>query len=163
VFRTSDLRFLAIVLLQSDRDWPEFSERLDAPQLREDPRFADSAGRLANAKALVAELDSVFGKRSLAEWKERLHGADFVWDVFQNPAEVAEDPQVLANDYVVRVADAEGSTAPDRLVASPVQFDERSMVPRRAPEHAEHSELILLDLGLEWDEIAQLKDQDVVS
>ncbi|WP_084526461.1 CaiB/BaiF CoA transferase family protein [Nocardia vaccinii] len=162
VFRTSDRRFLAIVLLQSDRDWPEFSARLDAPQLREDPRFADAAGRLSHAPALIAELDAVFSTRTLAEWKQRLMGADFVWDVFQQPGEVATDPQILANDYIIGVQDAEGSTSPPYLVASPVQFDERSPVPHRAPEHAEHSELILLDMGLSWDEIATLKENGVV-
>jgi crotonobetainyl-CoA:carnitine CoA-transferase CaiB-like acyl-CoA transferase len=111
----------------------------------------------------VAELDTVFARRTLAEWREELADSPFVWSVYQTPAEVAADPQVAANDYLVEVADAEGSTAPPYLVASPVQFDERSCVPRRAPEHAEHTESILLDLGLDWGEIAKLKDRGVVT
>jgi crotonobetainyl-CoA:carnitine CoA-transferase CaiB-like acyl-CoA transferase len=163
VFRTADGRFLSFVLLQSDRDWPHFCDRLDAPSLRDDPRFADAASRRANAAALVAELDTVFGARTLDQWRARLDGSPFVWAVYQTPAEVAADPQVAANDYLVPVADATGSTAPPHLVATPVQFDERSLVPRRAPEHAEHTEAILLDLGLDWDQIAKLKDRGVVT
>jgi crotonobetainyl-CoA:carnitine CoA-transferase CaiB-like acyl-CoA transferase len=163
VFRTRDDRFLTFVLLQSDRDWPHFCERIEATSLRDDPRFATAGARREHASALVTELDGVFARRTLAEWREQLADSPFVWSAYQTPAEVAGDPQVVANDYLVAVADAEGSTAPPYLVASPVQFDERSCVPRRAPEHAEHTESILLDLGLDWDEIAKLKDRGVVT
>jgi crotonobetainyl-CoA:carnitine CoA-transferase CaiB-like acyl-CoA transferase len=163
IFRTADGRFLALVLLQSDRDWPELCARLDAPAMRDDPRFADAKERRAHAKELIHGLDAIFGTRPLEEWRVRLAGSSLVWAVYQTPAEVARDPQVTANGYVVPVADAEGSNAPPYLVATPVQFDERSPVPRRGPEHAEHTELLLLELGLGWDEIAALKDQGVVT
>jgi crotonobetainyl-CoA:carnitine CoA-transferase CaiB-like acyl-CoA transferase len=163
VFRTADGRFLSFVLLQSDRDWPRFCERIEELELRDDARFATARARRKHAAELVAALDAVFERRTLAEWREQLADSPFVWSVYQTPAEVAADPQVIANDYVVAVADADGSTAPPYLVASPVQFDERSCVPRRAPEHAEHTESILLDLGLDWDEIAKLKDRSVIT
>ena len=48
------------------------------------------------------------------------------------------------------------------LVTSPVQFDEQPGRPSRAPEHGEHTEAMLLELGLTWDEIGGLKDQGVI-
>ena len=48
------------------------------------------------------------------------------------------------------------------LVTSPVQFDEQPGRPSRAPEHGEHTEAVLLELGLTWDEIGDLKDQGVI-
>jgi crotonobetainyl-CoA:carnitine CoA-transferase CaiB-like acyl-CoA transferase len=163
VFRTADDRFIAFVLLQSDRHWPEFCDRLDAPQLRFDARYADASARAANRRQLVSELDVIFAGRTLDEWRVVLSGCGFVWSVYQTAEEVFRDPQVEANDYIVPVADGEGSTAPPYLVATPVQFDERSPVPRRAPEHGEDTEAVLRDLAFDWTDIADLRDRGIVN
>jgi crotonobetainyl-CoA:carnitine CoA-transferase CaiB-like acyl-CoA transferase len=163
VFRTADGRFIALSLLQADRHWAELCLRLEAPSLVDDPRFADATARVGNATDLIQVLDALFATETLDQWRERLKGSSFVWDVYQTPAEVAVDPQVLANDYIVTVPDAEGSSAPPCMVASPVQFDERSRLPHRAPEHGEHTEALLRELGLEWDEISSLKRRGVVN
>ena len=39
----------------------------------------------------------------------------------------------------------------------PVQFDEHPPALRRAPEHGEHSELVLLELGYTWEQIGALQ------
>jgi len=44
-----------------------------------------------------------------------------------------------------------------QLPRVPVQFDGQGPELRRAPEHGEHSELILLELGYSWDDIAALQ------
>jgi len=69
--------------------------------------------------------------------------------------EIAADPQMAANDYILPVTDADGNAR--RLVASPVQFDERPPAIRRAPLFAEHTDEILRELGKTDDEIIQLK------
>ena len=43
-------------------------------------------------------------------------------------------------------------------IAAPVQFDETPPGPGRAPEHGQHTEEILLELGFDWDDIAKAKD-----
>jgi crotonobetainyl-CoA:carnitine CoA-transferase CaiB-like acyl-CoA transferase len=48
------------------------------------------------------------------------------------------------------------------LVASPAQFDEEPVHVTRAPEHGEHTEAVLLELGLSWDEIGGLKERGAV-
>ncbi len=79
----------------------------------------------------------------------------------QNPLEVASDPQALANGYIADVEAGNGSTF--QLVASPVQFDEQPPRPRRAPEAGEHTEEVLLELGLTWERIGELKKAGAIS
>jgi crotonobetainyl-CoA:carnitine CoA-transferase CaiB-like acyl-CoA transferase len=43
-----------------------------------------------------------------------------------------------------------------------VQIDERPPELRRAPEHGEHTEALLLELGYEWDAINAMKDGGVI-
>ncbi len=48
-YRTADDRFIALILLQSDKHWDDFVERLGVPDMADDPRFADAAARAENA------------------------------------------------------------------------------------------------------------------
>jgi crotonobetainyl-CoA:carnitine CoA-transferase CaiB-like acyl-CoA transferase len=67
---------------------------------------------------------------------------------------------VRANGYIGDVI-IEGEPA-YRLPAVPVQFDGQPPPLRRAPEHGEDTEALLLDAGYGWEEIAALKEAGVV-
>ena len=75
-------------------------------------------------------------------------------------AELPADPQVRANGYVTSVDVGNGVSVP--MVPSPVQFDEQPGRPTRAPEHGEHTESVLLELGLSWAEVEALKDSRAI-
>jgi len=47
-------------------------------------------------------------------------------------------------------------------VANPVQMDESADQLVAAPEHGQHTEEILLELGLDWDQIIAHKDSGAV-
>lgn len=82
------------------------------------------------------------------------------WVPSQRPDEVASDPQVRANGYLAAVDLGEGRSLP--VVTAPVQFDEQPGRTARAPEHGEHTESVLLELGLSWDEVSALKDSKAI-
>jgi crotonobetainyl-CoA:carnitine CoA-transferase CaiB-like acyl-CoA transferase len=159
-YRTSDGRHIQLMFLQGDRYWPEFCRLIGRHDLIEDPRFADLAARRANSEACVAELDAVFARHTLEEWKELLAKLDAPWAPVQSVAEVVDDPQVLANGYVGEVRLDDGQTY--RLPAVPVQLDEQAPPLRRAPEHGEHTEALLLELGYDWDRISKLMEEGVI-
>jgi crotonobetainyl-CoA:carnitine CoA-transferase CaiB-like acyl-CoA transferase len=151
-YRTSDDRHISLVFLESDRYWPPFCELVGRADLAEDPRFADHEARAQNSAVLGQVLDEVFAARTFGEWKELLARIDAPWAPVQAVEELLDDPQVLANDYLGDVSLEDGSGY--RLPRVPVQFDERAPDLQRAPEHGEHTESVLLELGYSWDDIA---------
>ncbi|HXY94581.1 MAG TPA: CoA transferase, partial [Acidimicrobiia bacterium] len=159
-YRTRDGRFVALMMLSPDRSWPELCEAVGQPEMASDPRFATMGDRHANARACVEWLDAVFARRTLDEWRRALADFGGEWAPVQAPRELHDDPQVQANGYVADVEVGPDVSLP--LVTSPVQFDESPGRPRRAPEHGEHTEAVLLELGLSWDQIGELQRSGVI-
>lgn len=154
-YPTKDGRFIALMLLQADRFWPDLCAHLDRPDLVDDPRFKDAAARYENRRECIQVLREIFRTRTYAEWCERFRDLEGVWAPLQTPLEVHDDPQVTANGYLEPITTAGGATF--TLPANPVQFDETPASVRGAPEHGEHTDEVLLELGLTYDEILEHK------
>jgi crotonobetainyl-CoA:carnitine CoA-transferase CaiB-like acyl-CoA transferase len=159
-YRTADDRFISLILLQSDKHWVDFVERLGVPDMATDPRFADSAARAEHAAECVARLDEAFGVHPLSHWREVLDTFEGVWSPFQTLDELYDDVQVQANGYLPSMTAGNGDEV--ALVASPAQFDEQPVQVTRAPEHGEHTELVLLEAGYDWDELTALKEKGAI-
>ncbi|WP_216893497.1 CaiB/BaiF CoA transferase family protein [Nocardia alni] len=160
-YRTKDDRHIQLVFLEADRYWAEFCRLIGRDDLRVDPRFLDLATRNAHREACVAELEAEFATRTFAEWKQLLSGLDAPWAPIQAVEELLDDPQVQANQYLGSVELDDGQTS-YRLPTGPVQIDERPPALRRAPEHGEHTEQLLLEMGYSWDDITGLQDAGVI-
>ncbi|HLG66954.1 MAG TPA: CoA transferase [Acidimicrobiales bacterium] len=159
-YETKDGRFLSLLLLQPDRHWPALARAIGREDLLEDPAFATGSAILEHPADMVDILEPLFKSRTLAEWRDAFLGARFPWAPYAQVPEVIEDPQVAANGYVAEVEHEAGNF---RVPTGAVQFDERPAALRRGPEHAEHTEEILLELGYGWEEIATFKEEGVVT
>jgi len=154
-YRTSDGRFVALVMLESDRFWTPLVELIGRADLATDPRFADAAARSANSAACIAELDAIFAARTANEWRELLGRQRGVWAIVQSPRETRGDAQVVANGYVGSMKlddDAELTVA-----MPPVQFNGDQPSPSPAPELGADTDRVLLDLGYDWDQLVEMK------
>ena len=155
VYKTADDRFLTLIMLEADKYWPDLCQHIGRPELIDDPRVADAKTRFENRAECVRLLDEAFASRTLDEWRERLATLAGVWAPVQTARELHDDPQVTANGYLPQVDVGDGHSLD--LVANPVQFDEAPPNLRRAPEHGEHTEEVLLEMGFEWEQITELK------
>jgi len=163
-YECKDGRWLALAMLQSDRYWPDFCRALGRPELSTDERFEGGYQRAQNRVAAVAILDEVFATRTRDEWVAHLSESegDFIFTIVNSVDELPDDPQVLANDYVVDFDHpAHGKT---RVLGIPVQLGETPGAVRLpAPELGQHTEEVLLEiLGYDWNRIAELRERKVI-
>jgi len=154
-FRTSDGRWICLNMLQPGRYFADTCRHLGLEHLLEDDRFSTAEGIMANAEEAGKQVAGAIASKPFAYWRQHLRTLEGQWAAIQNLLEVAEDPVVVANGYIVPVTDADGNER--RLVANPVQFDERPPPTKRAPQFAEHTDEILRETGRSDDEIIQLK------
>ena len=160
-YRSSDGRWLFLNMLQPDRFWPDLCRRIGHPELIEDERFKDGMSRFMNRVDCVSLLDEIFASRTLDEWRSALADAEGVWAPMQSAIELYDDPQVAANSYLLPVDRGDGSSF--TLVSNPLQFDETPPTLRPAPDLGQHTEEVLLSLGMTWDDLAKYKEAGAIS
>ena len=155
LLRTSDDRWLSLAILQPGRYFADTCKHLGLDHLLEDERFQTAEGIMEHTKEIGDQVAAAIASHPLSYWMTQLRTLEGQWAPLQNQLEVGSDPQVLANGYLVDVVDAEGGER--KLVANPVQFDERPPSSARGPLFAEHTDDILRELGKTEEEVIQLK------
>lgn len=159
-YMTKDRRWLVLVLLQSDRFWPGLCKHLARPDLIDDPRFSSAPARFENREDCVSTLDGIFASRTLAEWSSALETFTGVWAPLQEPREIPEDVQAVANGVMAPASTDDGDID---VVASPVRFGDADLGQlTAAPAMGEHTDEVLLGAGLTWDDLIELKLANVI-
>ena len=161
-YTAGDGRRFWMLGLQGSRHWPDVLRAVDRPDWAEDERFASMRDRTKNSAELVRELNAIFATKTLDEWGAVFDREDVWWAPVQHAHETITDPQVVASGGFVDVPASDGGE-PVRMVASPADFAGTPTAPRSMPpEHGQHTEEVLLELGYDWDKIIELKDAGAI-
>ena len=153
--------WIAVGGLQGDRYWQDFCTILGKPDLGSDPRYATMQQRTDANRALVAALDAGFARFTRADLLGQFAAAGIPAAPVNTYADIARDPQVLANDYIVELDHPH--LGPIREIGQPIRFGRTPSGPRScAPELGQDTEVVLLEAGLDWDEISALRERGVI-
>lgn len=161
-FRTSDGGTINLCILSPTGLIRDTFEHVGVPEAADDPRFADVYKLIENAGAASDILVKAFAAKPFAYWREHLRTMKGQWAPIQSFEDLLTDEQALANDMIIEVEAADGGK-PMRLVRGPVQFNGEPLETSRAPQASEHTELVLMELGMEWDRIEAYKAKGAIA
>jgi crotonobetainyl-CoA:carnitine CoA-transferase CaiB-like acyl-CoA transferase len=161
-FKTSDGGTINLFTLQADLHVRSLFAHLGLEAMNDDPRFQNSRTLAEHWRAANTAIMAAFAAHPLAHWRDRLKTYTGQWAPVQSFTEFVEDEQALANDMFLEVEATDGG-APMRVARGPVQFDRKPAETTRAPQLAEHTESLLLEMGLDWDRIDRLKAAGAIS
>jgi crotonobetainyl-CoA:carnitine CoA-transferase CaiB-like acyl-CoA transferase len=155
-YRTSDGGTINLCILAPGPYIRDTFEHLGLAELATDPRFADAPALMKNWQEASELMAAAFAKQPFAYWREHLKTLKGQWAPIQSLLDLASDQQALANDMLFEVEAADGGR-PIKLVRGPIQFNHTPVETTRAPQASEHTETVLMEIGLEWERIEKLK------
>jgi len=159
-YQTQDGRWLMLVFVQEDKEWPGLVQTINRPELLIDVRFANGKARKENAVALTKILDEEFAAKPLSYWREMLDKLRLTFSVVQTIPELASDVQLLQNESIRQINDGTGKSF---TVDSPIKIeDEEKVQPGVAPALGEHSFEILSELGYDASQIDTLTASGII-
>jgi len=160
-YKAKDDKWFILAHLQPDRYWANVCRALGMPELENAPRFNSIEARGENRKELIGIMDKTFATKTREEWFKIFKKEGLIFTPIQMPTEVINDPQAIANNYVVWFDHPVlGRT---KMFGFPWDFSKTpASIRREPPEFGQHTEEILLELGYTWDDITKLKDEKVI-
>ena len=162
-YQCSDEKWIALAMLAADRYWSSFCQALGIQDFENDPRYCDIEvrSREENSSSLIKTLDGIFASKTQDEWITILRNHKLICTRIQTITDLLTDPQVLENDYIIDYEHP--SYGPIKTVGFPWNFSETPPELRLpAPQLGQHTEEILLELGYTWEDIGNLREQEVI-
>ncbi|MGM9486308.1 CaiB/BaiF CoA transferase family protein [Ideonella sp. YS5] len=158
--------FLAAV---SDGQWAAMCKEFGFDDLKADARLASNNARVQAREWLLPLLRERFAGHPAAELAARFERVGLPYAPITRPQDLFDDPHLAATGGLAPVtlpADASGAGSPvdTRVALLPLTLDgERLPLRTSPPALGEHTESLLRGLGYSAGEIAQLREDAVVS
>ena len=160
MYESSDGRWFSLVA-SSDGIYQRLCDAIGQPQLASDPRFATNPLRVRHVAELDALLAAWFSARPYADIATVLDSAQVPFQPTCTIEDVLVDPQFVAREAIIRLADPDLGSIPAPCIVPRVVGREMP-VPRTGPGVGEHNEEVWGALGIDATRLASLKAQKIV-
>jgi len=160
-FRTSDGGTINLCMVSPTGLIRDSFEHFGIPEAADDPRFVDVKSLIENAGAASDLIVKAIGAKPFEYWRQHLKTMKGQWAPIQSLADLTTDEQALANDMLVDLETDDGK--PFKVVRGPVQWNHEPLQTSRAPQASEHTEMFLMELGIEWDRLEALKSAGAIA
>ncbi|GGO70659.1 CaiB/BaiF CoA transferase family protein [Nocardioides deserti] len=144
------------VAVGTDRHFRRFAAALGAPELGNDPRFADNRGRVTHRDELVAELESRLRTGGRGHWLDVLESADVPVAPVNTIPEVFADP-VISERMVVDVDGVPQVRTPLRLDGAALE------ITSGPPQLGADTAAVLQALGVSQEMIREMRPDGATS
>ncbi|MBW2942535.1 CaiB/BaiF CoA transferase family protein [Zhongshania aquimaris] len=161
-YTTSDGGTINMCTLTPGPHIKSFFEHIGKPDVAADERYSTAEKLIENWETASQIIQGAFATQTLAYWRTHLRTYSGQWAPVQSLLDIATDEQALANDMLFEVESADGGD-PIKLVRGPVQFNHEPVQTTRSPQASEHTELVLMELGMEWERIEELKEKGAIA
>jgi crotonobetainyl-CoA:carnitine CoA-transferase CaiB-like acyl-CoA transferase len=151
--------FVAVV---SDTQWQQFCSEFGLTEFAEDSTLATNKERVEQRDRIIPAVQKLFSPYSKSELMDKLEGCGLPHAGVGKPADLFDDPHLLASGGLVDVTVPGGEAT--RLPALPLQMDgQRFGLVRDVPRQGEHLVEVLEEAGYSADEIEELTEGGIVA
>jgi len=144
-----------------DQRWPRFCKVMGIEHVLNDPECSDNVIRNFRGEKIEKILDEVFPTKTTEEWMTLLSQAEVLATPVQEYKDILNSEQALENGYITWMDHPEIGRV--KVVGNPITLSETPLSTQMPPpELGQHTEEVLLEIGYTWEEIARLREQEVV-
>ncbi len=127
-----------------------------------DPEYDDSTPEsMFLGENLVKQFEEIFASKTTDHWFKELRSHDIPCEPIRFVEEMADDEQVLANDYVIELDHHTGHKF--RTSGPVLQFKNGMPDLKSSPALGQHTDEVLSDIGFSADEISELRESGSAS
>ena len=162
VYRAAGEDDWVAISVRDDADWTAVTETIGHPELRDDPRFATPAARLANHDEFDRVLGGWTAKRSAEEAAELMRGRGVPAERLLTGDRMYEVDQLEARGFYQELEHPLSGRHrfpgwPFRIAPGPTHHHRTP-----SPTLGQHNDEVLRALGLSDDELAELRAQQII-